>query len=159
MGGLGWSALHFLGFTALVKIKYSAFDFKNLTFYFYSAQLKKFCVSFCVDFGIHTALEESTWEHVRNHDTLYNVAVPCTFTQKNQMQSYTNMLAKYLIYPFNLMYLNCEWLVGVLELFGMVKNVFMKAIKQGEIRLIGHPPKNKIDKNLLNEMEHKCHYL
>lgn len=32
MGGLGWSALHFLGFTALVKTKDSAFGFKILNF-------------------------------------------------------------------------------------------------------------------------------
>lgn len=32
MGGLGWSALHLLGFTALVKTKDLAFVFKILHF-------------------------------------------------------------------------------------------------------------------------------
>lgn len=51
---------------------------------------------------------------------------------------------------------------GLWESWGFsapLKNVFRKTIKQGEIRLIGHPLKNKMDKSLLNGMERKCHYL
>lgn len=64
-------------------------------------------------------------------------------------------LAKYLIYPLHLMYLNCELSVGVLGLFWTVKNVFRKTIKQVGIRLIGHPLKNTMDKNILNETKQK----
>lgn len=69
-GGLGCSGLLFLDFRALVKTRL-IFCLLNLTFScFYSVQLKEFLVSFCVKFGIHKALEESTWEHIKNPDIL-----------------------------------------------------------------------------------------
>lgn len=81
MGGLRCSALPFLGFTVLVQTRFIS-CLSNLTFScFYSVHLKEFWVSFCVNFGIHKALEESTWEHIRNFDMLYNVAVPYMLTQ------------------------------------------------------------------------------
>ena len=40
MGGLGWSAVHFLGFSALVKTKDPAFG---------TVYLKEFCIPFYVD--------------------------------------------------------------------------------------------------------------
>lgn len=82
MGGLGCSALPFLGFTALVETRF-IFCLSNLTFScFYSVHLKDFWVPFCVNFGIHKSLKEGTWEHIRNADLLYNMAVPNLITQK-----------------------------------------------------------------------------